>query len=120
MLRWGMGIHNLNFLILCSSASTKRTWVRTLFAGRFNDRSKWPQDFQSSSTLRQNYSHNIHECGVLSTMKDQGATEPRVFIGAIDAGTTSSRFLIFDKSGTPVASHQIELSNEHAHSGCAK
>jgi hypothetical protein len=28
------------------------------------------------------------------------------FIGSIDQGTTSSRFLIFNKAGEPVASHQ--------------
>ncbi|KAJ1994212.1 Glycerol kinase [Dimargaris cristalligena] len=31
------------------------------------------------------------------------------FIGAIDQGTTSSRFLIFDKSGVVIASHQLEF-----------
>ena len=29
-----------------------------------------------------------------------------VFVGAIDQGTTSSRFLIFNKEGEPVAEHQ--------------
>ncbi|KAF1991932.1 glycerol kinase [Aulographum hederae CBS 113979] len=40
-----------------------------------------------------------------------------VFVGAIDQGTTSSRFLIFDKDGTPVASHQIEFKQIYPHSG---
>lgn len=39
------------------------------------------------------------------------------FIGAIDQGTTSSRFLIFDKDGQPVASHQIEFKQIYPHSG---
>ena len=30
------------------------------------------------------------------------------YVGALDQGTTSTRFILFDKSGTPVASHQIE------------
>ena len=30
------------------------------------------------------------------------------FVGAIDQGTTSTRFFLFDRSGHPVASHQIE------------
>jgi glycerol kinase len=34
--------------------------------------------------------------------------EPQ-FVGSIDQGTTSSRFLIFNKAGEPVASHQIEF-----------
>jgi glycerol kinase len=39
------------------------------------------------------------------------------FIGAIDQGTTSSRFLIFDKEGQPVASHQIEFKQIYPNSG---
>lgn len=30
------------------------------------------------------------------------------YIGALDQGTTSTRFILFDESGTPRASHQIE------------
>ena len=39
------------------------------------------------------------------------------FIGSIDQGTTSTRFLIFDGTGTPVASHQLEFKQIHQHSG---
>ncbi|KAF2089382.1 glycerol kinase [Saccharata proteae CBS 121410] len=39
------------------------------------------------------------------------------FIGSIDQGTTSSRFLIFDGTGTPVASHQIEFTQIYPESG---
>jgi glycerol kinase len=39
------------------------------------------------------------------------------FIGAIDQGTTSSRFLIFSTSGEPVASHQIEFKQIYPNSG---
>ena len=39
------------------------------------------------------------------------------FIGSIDQGTTSSRFLIFDGNGNPVASHQIEFENMYPKSG---
>lgn len=34
------------------------------------------------------------------------AQDADVFVGAIDQGTTSSRFLIFNKEGEPVAEHQ--------------
>jgi glycerol kinase len=34
------------------------------------------------------------------------ALESPVFVGSIDQGTTSSRFLIFDRDGRLVASHQ--------------
>jgi len=37
---------------------------------------------------------------------DSMAQDAEVFVGAIDQGTTSSRFLIFNKEGEPVAEHQ--------------
>ncbi|KAI0169062.1 glycerol kinase [Hypoxylon sp. FL1284] len=39
------------------------------------------------------------------------------FIGSIDQGTTSSRFLIFNRFMDPVASHQIEFENLYPESG---
>ncbi|KXH69687.1 glycerol kinase [Colletotrichum salicis] len=39
------------------------------------------------------------------------------FVGSIDQGTTSTRFLIFNGLGDPVASHQIEFENHYPHSG---
>lgn len=39
------------------------------------------------------------------------------FVGAIDQGTTSSRFLIFDKSGEVVATHQLEFKQIYPQSG---
>lgn len=39
------------------------------------------------------------------------------YIGAIDQGTTSTRFIIFDEKGTLIASHQTELRAIHKHSG---
>jgi glycerol kinase len=53
----------------------------------------------------------------------QSASQPAAemreesFIGSIDCGTTSSRFLIFNREGTPVASHQIEFENIYPSSG---
>lgn len=44
-------------------------------------------------------------------------TQQGWFIGSIDQGTTSSRFLIFDGNGNPVASHQIEFENMYPKSG---
>jgi glycerol kinase len=38
-------------------------------------------------------------------------------IGAIDQGTTSSRFLVFNRKGEPVASHQIEFKQIYPQSG---
>ena len=39
------------------------------------------------------------------------------FIGSIDQGTTSTRFLIFDGTGSPIASHQTEFKQMYPHSG---
>jgi glycerol kinase len=39
------------------------------------------------------------------------------FVGSIDQGTTSSRFLIFNGEGEPIASHQIEFENLYPKSG---
>jgi glycerol kinase len=39
------------------------------------------------------------------------------FIGSIDQGTTSTRFIIFDGIGEPVAQHQIEFKQNYPHSG---
>jgi glycerol kinase len=45
------------------------------------------------------------------------ASTEEVFVGSIDQGTTSSRFLIFDKAGEPVALHQEEFAQIHPHPG---
>ncbi|KAM0307689.1 hypothetical protein HYE67_000632 [Fusarium culmorum] len=39
------------------------------------------------------------------------------FVGSIDQGTTSTRFLIFNGHGEPVASHQMEFENLYPASG---
>lgn len=50
----------------------------------------------------------------LPTMSPTTAT---TFIGAIDQGTTSTRFLIFNKSGEVVALHQLEFKQIYPQSG---
>ncbi|CAG8252250.1 unnamed protein product [Penicillium salamii] len=40
-----------------------------------------------------------------------------IFVGSIDQGTTSTRFLIFNRDGEPVASHQVEFSQIYPHPG---
>ena len=47
---------------------------------------------------------------------DEGKLKKQ-FVGAIDAGTTSSRFLIFNGLGEPVASHQIEFEQKYPKPG---
>ena len=41
----------------------------------------------------------------------------KFYIGSIDQGTTSTRFIIFDGTGTPVAQHQIEFTQMYPQSG---
>ncbi|KAL4979796.1 hypothetical protein BDW66DRAFT_96426 [Aspergillus desertorum] len=39
------------------------------------------------------------------------------FVGSIDQGTTSTRFLIFNREGEPVASHQVEFKQIYPNPG---
>lgn len=41
------------------------------------------------------------------------------FVGSLDQGTTSTRFIIFNTAGEPVASHQVELVQKYPQSGYA-
>ncbi|CAA2987094.1 glycerol kinase [Olea europaea subsp. europaea] len=40
-----------------------------------------------------------------------------VFIGSIDQGTTSTRFIIYDLSASPIGSHQVEFTQFYLQSG---
>ncbi|KIW62746.1 glycerol kinase [Phialophora macrospora] len=53
---------------------------------------------------------------LLKKVVTMGSTSEH-FIGSIDQGTTSSRFLIFNKAGEPVASHQLEFKQIYPHPG---
>ncbi|KAK2591416.1 Glycerol kinase [Conoideocrella luteorostrata] len=46
-----------------------------------------------------------------------GAAASDTFVGSIDQGTTSTRFVIFNANGEPVASHQMGFENIHPQSG---
>ncbi|KAF7544462.1 hypothetical protein G7046_g9781 [Stylonectria norvegica] len=52
--------------------------------------------------------------GIVETEEEQ---HKHWFVGSIDQGTTSTRFLIFDGHGDPVVSHQIEFENLYPQSG---
>ena len=52
----------------------------------------------------------------VSAAKDEGSLKD-FFVGSIDQGTTSTRFLIFDGTGNPVAQHQIEFKQMYPHPG---
>lgn len=42
---------------------------------------------------------------------------PTTYVGAIDQGTTSSRFLIFNKHGEVVVTHQLEFTQHYPQPG---
>ncbi|XWS16495.1 hypothetical protein CRYUN_Cryun34aG0093200 [Craigia yunnanensis] len=44
-------------------------------------------------------------------------SKEEVFIGAIDQGTTSTRFIIYDKSASPIGSHQVEFTQFYPEAG---
>ncbi|KAL1564029.1 glycerol kinase [Salvia divinorum] len=44
-------------------------------------------------------------------------SEEEVFIGSIDQGTTSTRFIIYDRSAKSVGSHQVEFTQFYPQSG---
>lgn len=63
--------------------------------------------------------HHEHHAGDDTPAQDEVSLK-KVFIGSVDQGTTSTRFLIFDGTGTPVASHQIEFKQIYPQPGCVK
>eukprot|EP00954_Amorphochlora_amoebiformis_P028799 1392236-Amorphochlora_amoeboformis.AAC.2 len=42
-----------------------------------------------------------------------------VFFGAIDQGTSSTRFVVFNDALNPVASHQVKVNQRYEHPGWA-
>ncbi|KIW12125.1 glycerol kinase [Exophiala spinifera] len=50
-------------------------------------------------------------------MGDTTKASHDVFVGSIDQGTTSTRFLIFNRDGEPIASHQIEFKQIYPQPG---
>jgi len=52
-----------------------------------------------------------------SIMGDSNHSDRESFVGSIDQGTTSTRFLIFSHAGEPVASHQIEFQQFYPQPG---
>lgn len=52
-------------------------------------------------------------------MGDTTKGSHETFVGSIDQGTTSTRFLIFKQDGEPIASHQIEFKQIYPHPGYA-
>ena len=63
-------------------------------------------------------SSNKHNIIVLKKNKNKTKmSKEDVFIGAIDQGTSSSRFIIYDKSAKPIGSHQVEFTQFYPQAG---
>lgn len=43
--------------------------------------------------------------------------EEEVLVAAIDQGTTSTRFIIYDSKARPIASHQVEFTQFYPEAG---
>ncbi|KAF4770881.1 hypothetical protein HAV15_012424 [Penicillium sp. str.  len=68
--------------------------------------------------LNLNYRPKQRDDGDRSLLQDEDEDEMKSrFIGTIDQGTTSTRFIIFDCTGVPVAKYQTEFHQIHEHPG---
>ena len=68
-------------------------------------------------TTTPHFGHPSRLSTMASSKSASGVPDGEVFIGSIDQGTTSTRFLIFNKAGQPIASHQIEFEQMYPHAG---
>ncbi|KAH0848111.1 glycerol kinase [Fonsecaea monophora] len=55
--------------------------------------------------------------GDTAAKSSSSSASHEVFVGSIDQGTTSTRFLVFNRHGEVVASHQIEFKQIYPHPG---
>lgn len=60
---------------------------------------------------------NDGDCSLLQNEDNVAGYLKNRFIGTVDQGTTSSRFIIFDCTGVPIAKHQTEFRQIHEHPG---
>ena len=77
------------------------------------------QEHQQQRHLNLNFRPKQEDDGDRALLQEEEATDrmKRRFIGTIDQGTTSTRFIIFDGLGEPVAQHQIEFNQKYPQSG---
>lgn len=54
---------------------------------------------------------------LLVTRRTMGSLRSGQFVGALDCGTTSTRFIIFDEHAAIVAQHQVEFTQYYPHPG---
>ena len=94
-------------------AGHKCTWLpHKQSASALSTRTVWHAFSTSTSPIVRSIATEFH-----SDFPAEMASSEEVFVGSIDQGTTSSRFLIFDKAGEPVAVHQEEFSQIYPNPG---
>jgi glycerol kinase len=77
------------------------------------------QEQSQQQTLNLNYRPKQEDHGdrsLLQPTEDDERMKNR-FIGTIDQGTTSTRFIIFDCTGVPIAKYQTEFRQIHENPG---
>lgn len=77
------------------------------------------QEQQQQRHLNLNFRPKQEDDGDRALLQEEEATDrmKRRFIGTIDQGTTSTRFIIFDCTGVPIAKYQTEFRQIHEHPG---
>lgn len=56
----------------------------------------------------------------LSLNQEMAKTKEAAFIGSIDQGTSSTRFIIYDRNSRCVGSHQVEFTQLYPQAGYSK
>lgn len=49
--------------------------------------------------------------------EEEEEEEEEVYVGSIDQGTSSTRFVIYDREAKPIASHQVEFTQFYPEAG---
>ncbi|KAN0016286.1 hypothetical protein ACTFIU_006250 [Dictyostelium citrinum] len=73
--------------------------------------------YRFHSTTNSTFNNNNNNKNNNSNNINNNKKYMKPYIGAIDQGTSSTRFILFDKNGDIVLSHQILLTQHHPHPG---
>lgn len=74
----------------------------------------YTNDYESGADTNGHTNDNFNGASISATRE---VNHDDWFIGSVDQGTTSSRFIIFNSWADPVAMHQIEFENLYPQSG---
>ncbi|KAK4623745.1 Glycerol kinase [Fulvia fulva] len=110
---WGLSHVPMRRQLFGAGAGHRRTWLpHKQRASALSTRTVWHAFPTLKSSVVRGISTTFH-----GDFPAEMASSEEVFVGSIDQGTTSSRFLIFDKAGEPVAVHQEEFSQIYPNPG---